>query len=120
MKFLVKAKRGNTLIGRDRTKFLDEFRFRVYGDEADIREWDSRKLIEIKSTLKDDATDDIFKTYLFDKGDDGVVEFLKKYSFDKGSAQKEPKPEVQSEVEVQAEPKQVVFPQKKVKKYKNR
>lgn len=122
MKFLVKAKKGNTLIGRDRSKFLDEFRFRVYDNESDVREWDSRKLIEIKAVLNDEATDDIFKNYFFDKGDNGVAEFVKKYSA-KAEKPEEPKVEEPKVEEPKVEePKQVQpeNPNKKVKKYKNR
>jgi hypothetical protein len=119
MKFLVKAKRGNTLIGRDRTKFLDEFRYRVYDIESDVREWDSRKLIDIKATLKDEATDDVFKTYFFAKGDNGIDEFVKEYSNKAEKVAEEPKVAEEQPKVVEEQPKQNV-PQKKVKKYKNR
>lgn len=131
MKYLAKAKPNNTLMGRTLGEFLDEYRYRVFSNGADIAQWKSRKVVDVKAELKDEATDEEFAVLYSTKGDDGIIEFINKYSLHKVEEPKEPVEEPKEPVEEPEEPveepkepveEKQVEPQKQVKKnkYKNR
>lgn len=81
MKALVKCKKGICLVHTGGGYYLDEHRFRVVPYDLEISRWDSRGLVEIKtSSLKDEANDFEFKALLNEKGDSAVSEFISKYS----------------------------------------
>ena len=81
-KFLVKAKKGCTFVSTNGNgEFLDEYRYRVFSNASDIREWDSRKSIDIYGQLRDDASEDKLKEYLKD-GESGLEKFYKDFAND--------------------------------------
>lgn len=79
-KYLVKAKKGCTFVSTDGSgEFLDEHRYRVFSNALDIREWDSRRCLDIYGEVRDDATDDKLKEYLKD-GEEGFKHFFEEFS----------------------------------------
>lgn len=81
MKVLAKTKDGRTLIC-DRQSFLDSSRYRVVDYSNIVMDWNNRKLIEVKAWLREEATDEVFKSF------ESVDSFLDKYRL-KSDAEKE-------------------------------
>jgi len=95
-KYLVKAKKGCTFISTNGSgEFLDEYRYRVFSNPFDIREWSSRKCIDIYGELRDDATEEKLQQYLKD-GEEGLKKFYEEFSVN--SKKQERKPEVETPV----------------------
>lgn len=86
-KYLVKAKKGCTFISTNGSgEFLDEYRYRVFSNPLDIREWDSRKCLDIYGELRDDASEDKLEQYLKD-GEEGLKKFFEEFSVDSKKAE---------------------------------
>lgn len=107
-KYLVKAKKGCTFVSTNGNgEFLDEYRYRVFSNEADIREWDSRKSLDIYGQVRDDATNAKLDEYLKD-GEEGFKKFFEEFSLApvkaeiKVEAEIVPVPEVEEEIEISA------------------
>lgn len=89
-KYLVKAKKGCTFISTNGNgEFLDEYRYRVFSNPFDIREWDSRRCLDIYGEVRDDATDDKLKQYLKD-GDEGLKNFFEEFSLTNNKVEQTP------------------------------
>ena len=79
-KYLVKAKKGCTFVSTNGNgEFLDEYRYRVFSNPFDIREWGSRKALDIYGELRDDATPEKLDQYLKD-GEEGLKKFFEEFS----------------------------------------
>lgn len=92
MKVLAKTKDGRTLIC-DRQSFLDSSRYRVVDYSNIVMDWNNRKLIEVKAWLKEEATDDVFKSF------ESLEEFLDKYRLkSEGEKEKERKEKLREEI----------------------
>ena len=99
-KYLVKAKKGCTFVSTNGNgEFLDEYRYRVFSNASDIREWDSRKSLDIYGTVRDDATDEKLKEYLKD-GETGLKKFFEDFSSEKKKVPEEVKTVEVSEGEI--------------------
>lgn len=92
MKVLAKTKDGRTLIC-DRQSFLDSSRYRVVDYSNIVMDWNNRKLIEVKAWLKEEATDDVFKSF------ESLDEFLDKYRLKSdGEKEKDRKEKLREEI----------------------
>lgn len=108
-KYLAKAKKGCTFIATNASgEFLDEYRFRVFSNANDIREWDSRKLIEIYGQLRDDASDAVLKSYLAEEG--GLERFYNEFALDRPVAEPTTPAPVKEEEEVVPPAEEEVVP----------
>lgn len=100
-KYLAKAKKGCTFISTNGNgEFLDEYRYRVFSNESDIREWEARKSIEIYGQVRDDATNEKLDEYLKD-GEEGFKKFFEEFALQakKAEAPKKVEAEVKKEDE---------------------
>lgn len=122
-KYLVKAKKGCSFVSTNGNgEFLDEYRYRVFSNAMDIREWGSRKLIEIYGEVRDDATEEKLQQYLKD-GEDGFKKFVEDFAPVSKKVEvpapivKEDVVEAEPEPEVIEEPEEIKTSSKKKSKH---
>lgn len=103
-KYLVKAKKGCTFVASNGSgEFLDEYRYRVFSNSNDVRDWESRNCLDIYGQLTDDASDEVLKRYLSEEN--GLSKFYDEFALNKPRVKKEePKPVVVEEVKEEQTP----------------
>lgn len=92
MKYIVKTKPGKTLVSRTYGEFLDEYRYRVFSNVVEVREWDSRKLLDIYGMVDDSAKDSELEECLRKDKEKGLKAYFEKHDLNKpAEGQKQPK-----------------------------